>query len=174
VAKKAPGPYDQYDDLQLLLRYLKLCDDMEQHIDIPQWAGVDVPFEKSQALAEKIDKIVLECYLRGLMGNSKLSPEERAEIVKQALVNLKANASNVDLKEGPFGESLTDKAKALRPWADPSLAGKYHGFIHYARQEEIVAATADIAVKYEDLRKKSCDEDNATIKRIRDEKKNTP
>lgn len=173
MTKKTSGPYDQYNDLQLLLRYLKLCEDMEQHIDIPQWAGIEIPLEKSQVAAEKIDKVVLECYLRGLMGNSKLSQEERAEVVKQALVALKSNTSNMDLKEGPYGESLTDKAKLLRPWADPSLEGKYHGFIHYARQEEIATATAVVDVKYEALRKNSCDADNRTIQRIKDEKKNT-
>lgn len=68
------NPYDQYDDLQLLQRHQKLCDDYEEFVDMPLWAGVNIPFAKSQAMAEKIDKIVLECHRRGLMGDEKNKP----------------------------------------------------------------------------------------------------
>lgn len=137
MAKQPVGPYDQYDDLQLLLRYIKLCDDYLQHFYIPQWAGIDIDLDKSQGLAIKQDKIVAECNKRGLM---------------------------------TLAESLTEKGKALRPWADPSLNGKYHEFIVYAKLEEIASSNANINEKYEELRKQAAAIDNAAIEKLQDEK----
>lgn len=61
------NPYDQYDNLQILQRHQKLCDDFETFLHVPRWMGEDVPFAKSQAAAEKIDKLTVECHARGLM-----------------------------------------------------------------------------------------------------------
>ena len=65
MAKNKQGPYDQYNDRELLLRYLKLEEDYDRFIVIPTWAGLDIP--ETQKVAEKIDKLVAECILRGLM-----------------------------------------------------------------------------------------------------------
>lgn len=167
---KQPGPYDQYDDFQLLVRYAKLCEDKEVHY--PWWAGnagVELDPKKSMDAAVKIDKVVIECYRRGLMGpngqESKLPPDERDKVAKKALEALKAEwemySKILDgLPELPFSEALTPKAKALRPWTDPSLQGKYHEFIHHQKQEELAQAAAPVVEKFEALRKKACEEEN--------------
>ena len=139
-AKKPAGPYDHLDDLNLLLRYLKLCQDMEKFFDAPRWMGEDVSFEKSQAHAVKIDKVVAECYVRGLMGpggqESKLPVEDRQRIVALCLRDQAAGTHNANVPEYPWGEFLTPKAKALRPWAHESIKDQWHDWISYNIAEE--------------------------------------
>lgn len=169
MAKKQQGPYDQYDDLQLLLRYAKLEDDYNRFVEVPRWAGEPVP--QSQDMAVKIDKIVCELYRRGLTSadgkDNPLSQEIRDRDVTECLARLKLTADEYWKRPSTYVgpcpaacTALTPKAKALRPWADPSIVGKWSIFFHDARQEEIDAAVAPVKEKYEAIRKASCEEDN--------------
>jgi hypothetical protein len=139
MAKKH-NDYDQYDDLQLLLRYAKLDDDDLKFFLEPRWYETkENPLppdhaKKALAHAEKIDKIIIECFRRGLMGNENLTQEEREEAAEAGLKYLKepkapGSLSLFNGKHSPFGGDLTPKAKALKPWehhdqfSNPEISG---------------------------------------------------
>jgi hypothetical protein len=126
MSKNTAGPYDQYDDLQLLQRYTKLKEDHEKYYELP--AATDfqsVDYSKASVSAEKLDKIIIECYVRGLMGKSELDKDGRKEVAKQALALLKNpslgecttsqlgqkyKAAQITLKEYPYSQVLTKEA----------------------------------------------------------------
>lgn len=137
-ASKITGPYDQYDDLQLLQRYLKLREDHRTYYELPAMIDLQsVDTSKASISAEKLDKIIIECYIRGLMGKSKLNEDERREEAKKALTLMKnpslgegtppnrqfieghgfvgfaGRPPQIVLKESPYSEVLTDKAEQI-------------------------------------------------------------
>lgn len=171
---KVNFPYEDHDDLQLLLRYNKLCEDYHKYFELPYWANpmaIDKKqMERSKTLAIKIDKVVVEGYRRGLMGKSKAAYQfQRDEVARKALAYLDHDAlfQGID-GEDCFSPSLTSEGKlclhiGIFKGRTDSLDGKYHAFVHYLPNRN----ARFVADYIEKLRIKSIEEDNKAIAEIR-------
>lgn len=106
-------------------------------------------------LAEDYDRYFLWPCLAGVD-----VPQDKSLAAADKIDRVVAECHRRGLMAGEYDTSLTEKGKDLRPWAHPSLDGKFHVFDGHARREDGDAA------KWEAIRLRTLDETNRYFERL--------